>query len=77
MSVIETTAGTDRFIAGVLRQAHVTAEMAEAPDEARAVLHVAELFADALAETDEQFDRVRFIDAATLGDPNPRPEGMS
>jgi hypothetical protein len=55
----------DQFIARVLRRAHRTAESVGAPDEARAILHVAQLFADDLAETDPQFDRLRFIEAAT------------
>ncbi len=55
----------DQFIARVLRRAHQMAETVGAPDEARAILHVAQLFADDLAETDPRFDRLRFIEAAT------------
>jgi hypothetical protein len=57
----------DRYIAGVLRRAHEAAEAADEPDEARAILHVAHAFADELAMMNPQFDRMRFIDAATTG----------
>ena len=55
----------DLFIADVLRRAHHAAEAAGAPGEARAILDVAQLFADDLAQTDLPFDRVRFIQAIT------------
>ena len=55
----------DQFIARVLRRAHHAAEAAQAPDEARAILDVAQLFADDLAQTDLPFDRLRFIEAVT------------
>ena len=55
----------EEVIAEVLVQAHRTAEAQDAPNEARAILHVANSFADQLAQTDPQFDRVRFIEAAT------------
>ena len=55
----------DQFIAGVLRRAHQTAETIDDPDQARASLQIAQLFADELAETDPQFDRPRFIEAIT------------
>jgi hypothetical protein len=53
----------EQFIAHVLCRAHRAAH-AE-PNEARAIFHVAQLFADALATTDPRFDRLRFIEAAT------------
>ena len=55
----------DQFIARVLRRAHHAAEAAQAPGEARAILDVAQLFADDLAQTDLPFDRLRFIEAVT------------
>jgi hypothetical protein len=55
----------DHYIADVLRRAHQTAEVGHRPDEARAILHVAELFAEDLAKTDPQFDRLRFIQVIT------------
>jgi hypothetical protein len=55
----------------VLHRAHQTAEAADRPQEARAILHVAELFADDLARRDPQFDRVRFIQAATRDPASP------
>jgi hypothetical protein len=70
MSVIdrETTAPTaeriDEFVARVLGQAHQTAHANAAPDEARAILRLAQMFADELAKTDLRFDRLRFIEAA-------------
>jgi hypothetical protein len=70
MSVFDTNAQSesvalDQFIARVLRRAHQSAEAGHGPDEARAILHVAQLFADDLAEKDPHFDRVGFIHAAT------------
>lgn len=59
----------DDYIAGVLRRAHQTAEARNEPDEERAVLHVAEFFADDLAARDPHFDRVGFITAATRARP--------
>lgn len=53
------------LIAHVLRRAHRNAEVHNNPHEARAILHVAQLFADALGEIDPRFDRVRFIEAST------------
>ena len=52
-------------IAHVLRRAHETAMTLNAPDEARAILHVARSFADELAATSPEFDRLCFITAAT------------
>ena len=54
----------DQFIAQVLRRAHETALEVHAHSEARAILHVAHLFADDLEHTDLPFDRLRFIEAA-------------
>jgi hypothetical protein len=56
-----------RLIAHVLRRAYVTAERFDAPNEARAILHVAHSFADELAGADQAFDRLRFIQAVTDG----------
>jgi hypothetical protein len=72
MSVIDPpgtgeTVSVDQYIADVLRPAHQLAEANE-PDEARAILHVAQLFAEDLARADPQFDRLQFIRAIT-GDP--------
>jgi hypothetical protein len=50
----------EQLIADVLSGAHLTAE---APDEARAVLHVARSFADELETMDPDFDRQQFIEA--------------
>jgi hypothetical protein len=55
----------EQLIADVLRRAHQTAEDLNAPDEARAILRVAQSFADELTTTDARFDRLRFIDAVT------------
>jgi hypothetical protein len=57
----------DQLIARVLRQAHHTAEVMHAPNEERAILHVAHLFADELTHANPQFDRLGFIRAATQG----------
>jgi hypothetical protein len=56
---------TDEFIARVLRRAHQTAEHLNTPDDARVILHLAHAFADELATTNPQFDRVGFVKAAT------------
>ncbi len=53
------------LIAHVLRRAHDTAETLNSPDEARAILHVARSFADELATVNPEFDRTRFVKAAT------------
>jgi len=45
--------------------AHRTLEAQGAPDEAPAILHVAEAFADELAALDPRFDRLRFIKDVT------------
>jgi hypothetical protein len=58
-------AAIEELIAHVLGRAHRTAERFDAPDEARAIFHVAHSFADELAGADPQFDRPRFIQKAT------------
>ena len=73
MSVIDASASTvvtapvavDQYIADVLGRAHQTAEAFDEPDEARAILHVAQLFAEELAKIDPQFDGLHFIEAIT------------
>jgi hypothetical protein len=51
----------DRLIGRVLHQAHRSSETVNAPNEARAILHVTESFADELAIVNPRFDRLRFI----------------
>jgi hypothetical protein len=53
------------FIAHVLHRAHHRAQAADAPDAARTILGLAQLFADELGLMSEQFDRLTFIQAAT------------
>jgi hypothetical protein len=55
----------DQLIARVLGRAHQMAEDLNEPNEARAILHVAQSFADELATADPRFDRVQFIKEAT------------
>jgi hypothetical protein len=57
----------DQFVARVLRHAHETAEARNAPNEARAILDVAHLFADELTASHPGFDRFSFVAAATEG----------
>ena len=57
----------DQFVARVLCRAHQTAEASDAPSEARAILGVAQLFADELTASDPGFDRLGFVTAATRG----------
>ena len=64
-TVVTAPAAVDQYIADVLRRAHQTAEAFDEPDEARAILHVAQLFADELAKQDSDFDGPRFIAAIT------------
>ena len=59
----------DQLIARVLSRAHRMMEALSAPAEARAILHVAQSFADEFAASDPRFDRVQFIKDAT-GDPS-------
>ena len=56
-----------QMIAHVLGRAHRAAEAVDAPDEARAILGVAQSFADELAAMSPRFDRVAFIAACTPG----------
>jgi hypothetical protein len=58
-------AADSELIAHVLCRVHRTAMALDEPSEARAILHVAQSFADELAETDPGFDRLRFIKSAT------------
>ncbi len=55
----------EQYMADVLGRAHQAAEARHEPDEARAILHVAQLFAEDLAKTDLRFDRAQFIGAIT------------
>ena len=64
MSVINAPAPVE-YIADVLRRAHQTAEAVDGPAEARAILHVAQLFAEELAQSDSHFDGPRFVAAIT------------
>jgi hypothetical protein len=57
----------DQFVARVLRRAHENAEARNAPNEARAILEVAHLFADEWTASDPEFDRLSFVAAATEG----------
>jgi hypothetical protein len=57
----------DEFVARVLRRAHQTAAAGDAPNEARAILGVAQLFADELTASRPGFDRLGFVTAATEG----------
>ena len=57
----------EQFVARVLRRAHESAEARNAPNEARAILAVAHLFADELTAGQPAFDRFGFIVAATEG----------
>jgi hypothetical protein len=55
----------DELIARVLCGAHRMMEALGAPNEARAILHVAQSFADELAALDPRFDRLQFIKEVT------------
>jgi len=57
----------DQFVARVLCRAHRSAEARNAPSEARAILDLAQMFADELIARDPAFDRVRFVEAAIEG----------
>ena len=57
----------DQFVARVLRRAHESAEARNAPNEARAILDVAHMFADEWIASDPRFDRFGFVEAATEG----------
>ena len=54
-----------KFIAGVLERAHTTAMTGNNTDEARAIFHVAMSFAEEFETGTPEFDRLRFLDAAT------------
>jgi hypothetical protein len=53
---------SEQFIARVLRQAH---HAADAPSDARAILGVAQMFADEFTVSQPEFDRLAFVEAAT------------
>ena len=55
----------DQLIARVLSGAHRRMEALGAPNEARAILHVAHSFADELAALNPRFDRLQFIKDVT------------
>jgi hypothetical protein len=55
----------EQLIARVLRRAHGTMEALNEPNEARAILHIAESFADELTTLDPRFDRLRFVSDIT------------
>ena len=57
----------DQFVARVLRRAHESAMARNAPNEARAILDAAQLFADELTASHPGFDRVSFVAAAAEG----------
>jgi hypothetical protein len=57
----------DQFVARVLCRAHRSAEARNAPSEARAILDLAQMFADELIARDPAFDRFGFVEAATEG----------
>ena len=56
---------TVKFIAGVLERAHTAAMTGNNTDEARAIFHVAMSFAEEFETGTPDFDRFRFLDAAT------------
>lgn len=51
----------DSLVAGVLRRAHRGSETNNDPNEARAILNVAQCFADELSLANPEFDRLRFM----------------
>ena len=59
-------------IVEVLGRAHRTAQAANEPGEARAILHVAHSFANELAAARADFDRSRFIHEITAIDQDGR-----
>jgi hypothetical protein len=65
MAPVRDPEAVDQLIARVLSRAHRTTEALDAPDEARAILHVAHRFADELASLDPRFDRLQFIKDVT------------
>ena len=59
------TEAVDHLIARVLRRAHQAAMAVGEPGEARAILDVAQSFADELATALAGFDRLAFVAAIT------------
>jgi phosphomevalonate kinase len=59
------TEAVDHLIARVLRRAHQAAMAVGEPEEARAILDVAQSFADELATALAGFDRLAFVAAVT------------
>jgi hypothetical protein len=55
----------EQFIARVLHRCHQAALAVGEPDEARAILDVAQSFADELARAHAGFDRAAFVGAVT------------
>jgi hypothetical protein len=55
----------EELIARVLGRAHRKAEAQDEPDEARAILHVAQSFADELTIANPRFDHLQFIKEVT------------
>jgi hypothetical protein len=58
----------ERFIARVLRRAHLAGLAVGEPGEARAILTVAQSFADELARADARLDRLAFVAAVVRED---------
>jgi cob(I)alamin adenosyltransferase len=61
MTLERDPAAVEQLIVRVLGRAHRRMEAVGAPDEARAILHLAESFAEELSTLDPRFDRVEFI----------------
>jgi hypothetical protein len=55
----------EQLIADVLRRTHQMTTAFDGPHERRAILSVAQSFADELATANPRFDRLRFIRDAT------------
>ena len=55
----------EQLIVRVLQRARAMAQALDRPNEARAILHLAQSFAYELADADPRFDRLRFIEDAT------------
>jgi hypothetical protein len=64
-SATATPVETVDLICAVLRRAHRTMEDLNSPNEARAILRAAHMFADELAASDPEFDRLQFIKDVT------------
>lgn len=64
-SPISTAEAADQMIARVLGRAHEAAMTMGAPAEARAILDVAQDFADELGEAASEFDRLAFLQSVT------------